>query len=79
MGKEFIPKNFLLETKTASKLYFGFAESLPIIDYHCHIPPKEVALNRKFENMTQIWLAGDHYKWRAMRTCGVNLPLSDKN
>jgi glucuronate isomerase len=71
MGKEFIPKNFLLETKTASKLYFGFAESLPIIDYHCHIPPKEVALNRKFENMTQIWLAGDHYKWRAMRTCGV--------
>jgi glucuronate isomerase len=71
MGKEFIPKNFLLESKTASKLYFGFAKSLPIIDYHCHIPPKEVAQNRKFENMTQIWLAGDHYKWRAMRTCGV--------
>lgn len=71
MVKEFINKNFLLDTKTAIKLYYNFAESLPIIDYHCHIPPKEVAQNRKFENMTQIWLAGDHYKWRAMRTCGV--------
>jgi glucuronate isomerase len=71
MGKEFISKNFLLETKAASKLYFDFAESLPIIDYHCHIPPKEVAQNRRFENLTQIWLEGDHYKWRAMRTCGV--------
>ncbi len=71
MAKEFINRNFLLETKAASKLYFDFAESLPIIDYHCHIPSSEVAQNRKFENMTQIWLAGDHYKWRAMRTCGV--------
>ncbi|MGA3286183.1 MAG: glucuronate isomerase [Bacteroidota bacterium] len=71
MKEEFIHKNFLLDTKTASKLYYTYAEPLPIIDYHCHIPPKEVAQNRKFENMTQIWLAGDHYKWRAMRTCGV--------
>jgi glucuronate isomerase len=71
MKKEFIQKNFLLDTKTASKLYHTYAESLPIIDYHCHVPPKEVAQNRQFENMTQIWLAGDHYKWRAMRTCGV--------
>jgi glucuronate isomerase len=71
MGKEFIHKNFLLDTKTASKLYHTYAEPLPIIDYHCHIPSKEVAENRKFENMTQIWLAGDHYKWRAMRTCGI--------
>jgi glucuronate isomerase len=52
-------------------LYHTYAESLPIIDYHCHISPKEVAQDFKFENMTQIWLAGDHYKWRAMRTCGV--------
>jgi glucuronate isomerase len=71
MEKEFIHKNFFLDTKTASKLYHTYAEPLPIIDYHCHIPPKEVAQNRQFENMTQIWLAGDHYKWRAMRTCGV--------
>jgi glucuronate isomerase len=71
MKKEFIHKNFLLDTKTASKLYHTYAESLPIIDYHCHISPKEVAQDFKFENMTQIWLAGDHYKWRAMRTCGV--------
>jgi Glucuronate isomerase len=71
MKKEFIHKNFLLDTKTASKLYHTYAEPLPIIDYHCHISPKEVAQNRMFENMTQIWLAGDHYKWRAMRTCGV--------
>jgi glucuronate isomerase len=72
MKKEFIHKDFLLDTKTASKLYHTYAEPLPIIDYHCHISPKEVAQNRKFENMTQIWLAGDHYKWRAMRTCGVD-------
>jgi glucuronate isomerase len=72
MNNNFIHKNFLLETKTASKLYHTYAESLPIIDYHCHISPKEVAQNRKFDNMTQIWLAGDHYKWRAMRTCGVD-------
>jgi glucuronate isomerase len=71
MGKTNIHKNFLLETKTASQLYHTYAESLPIIDYHCHISPKEVAQNRSFENMTQIWLSGDHYKWRAMRTCGV--------
>ncbi len=71
MKKEFIHKDFLLDSKTASKLYHTYAEPLPIIDYHCHISPKEVAQNRKFENMTQIWLAEDHYKWRAMRTCGV--------
>jgi len=71
MKEEFIHENFLLDTKTASKLYHTYAEPLPIIDYHCHISPKEVAQNRQFENMTKIWLAGDHYKWRAMRTCGV--------
>jgi glucuronate isomerase len=71
MKKDLIHRDFLLDTKTASRLYHTYAEPLPIIDYHCHISPKEVASNHKFENMTQIWLAGDHYKWRAMRTCGV--------
>ena len=72
MKKKFIHENFLLETKTASKLYHTYAESLPIIDYHCHLSPKEIAENKQFANLTQIWLYGDHYKWRAMRTCGVN-------
>jgi glucuronate isomerase len=72
MKKKFIHENFLLETKTASKLYHTYAESLPIIDYHCHLSPKEIAEDKQFANLTQIWLYGDHYKWRAMRTCGVN-------
>ncbi len=67
----FITENFLLETKTAVELYHDYAKELPIIDYHCHIPPKEIAENKKFANLTQIWLYGDHYKWRAMRTAGV--------
>ncbi len=67
----FIHDDFLLETDRARDLFHSFAESLPIIDYHCHIPPADIAGNRKFENLTQIWLAGDHYKWRAMRACGV--------
>jgi glucuronate isomerase len=67
----FITENFLLDTKTAVDLYHTYAEELPIIDYHCHIPPKEIADNKKFGNLTQIWLYGDHYKWRAMRTAGV--------
>ena len=72
MKKKFIHEDFLLETKTASKLYHTYAESLPIIDYHCHLSPKEIAENKQFANLTQIWLYGDHYKWRAMRTCGVD-------
>ena len=62
MKEEFIHENFLLDTKTASKLYHTYAEPLPIIDYHCHIPPKEVAQNRKFENVTQIWFEEDYCK-----------------
>ena len=62
----------MLESRRAKELYHTFAESLPIIDYHCHIPPQEIADNRQFKNLTEIWLAGDHYKWRAMRTCGVD-------
>jgi glucuronate isomerase len=67
----FITENFLLTNDIAAELFHRFAKDLPIIDYHCHIPPKEVAEDRLFENMTQIWLAGDHYKWRAMRANGI--------
>jgi len=72
MNRPFIHEDFLLESGQARELYHSFAESLPIIDYHCHVPPKDIAENRQFSNLTQIWLSGDHYKWRAMRTCGVD-------
>ena len=71
MNDIFITENFLLMNDTAVELYHRYAKDQPIIDYHCHLSPKEIAENRRFENMSQIWLAGDHYKWRAMRTCGV--------
>ncbi len=75
MDKSFLPENFLLSNQTSEELYFEFAQAQPIFDYHCHIPPADIAGNRRFENLTQIWLAegryGDHYKWRAMRTNGV--------
>jgi glucuronate isomerase len=70
--KEFLDENFLLRTASAERLYHDYAEGLPIIDYHCHLPPDQIAANRQFENLTQVWLNGDHYKWRAMRTNGVN-------
>ncbi len=69
--KKFMDKNFLLENKTAQKLYFEYAENMPIIDYHCHINPQEIYENRKFDNITQAWLGGDHYKWRMIRSNGV--------
>ena len=65
-------ENFLLENKAAEELYHEYAKELPIIDYHCHLPPDEIASDRRFENMTKIWLDGDHYKWRAMRAQGVD-------
>lgn len=68
----FLDDNFLLKTKTAQTLYFDYTEQLPIIDYHNHLPPQEIADDKKFANITQAWLYGDHYKWRAMRTCGVD-------
>lgn len=68
----FIKDNFLLQSQFAEKLYYNFAKDLPIIDYHNHLPPNEIASNRVFENISQAWLAGDHYKWRAMRTAGIN-------
>jgi glucuronate isomerase len=67
----FISENFLLQTDEAAGLYHRFARDLPILDYHCHLPPQQVAEDHRFENLTQIWLAGDHYKWRAMRSAGV--------
>ncbi len=72
MEGEFITEDFLLSGSTAAELYHEFAEGQPIIDYHCHLSPKEIAENRQFATLTQIWLAGDHYKWRAMRANGVD-------
>ncbi len=69
--KAFMDKDFLLETETAKKLFHDYAEKTPILDYHCHINPKEIAQNRQFDNIAQVWLGGDHYKWRFMRSCGV--------
>jgi glucuronate isomerase len=70
--KKFMDENFLLQTETAQKLYHQHAAKMPIFDYHCHIPPNEIAEDKQFENMAQIWLYGDHYKWRAMRANGVD-------
>ncbi len=69
--KPFIHEDFLLQNKTAVRLYHDYVEGLPIIDYHCHINPKEIADNRKFNNITELWLGSDHYKWRAMRVLGI--------
>ena len=65
-------ENFLLQTKTAQDLYHNHAAKMQIFDYHCHINPKEIADDKRYENMTQVWLYGDHYKWRAMRTNGID-------
>lgn len=69
--KPFMDEDFLLSTETAKKLYHEVAEQLPIIDYHCHINPQEIAEDRKFDNISQVWLGGDHYKWRVMRAGGA--------
>ncbi|SDT16165.1 D-glucuronate isomerase [Mucilaginibacter mallensis] len=70
--KPFLDKNFLLQSATAERLYHDYAAGLPIIDYHCHLDPAQIAGNISFANLTEIWLKGDHYKWRAMRANGVN-------
>ena len=70
--KKFLDENFLLKTKTAQRLYHEYAKDMPIIDYHCHLPPQQIAEDTLFENLTQPWLYGDHYKWRAMRINGVD-------
>ena len=69
--KQFIDENFLLNNKTAETLYHNYAKEMPVIDYHCHLPPDQIAEDRNFENLTQVWLYGDHYKWRAMRANGI--------
>ena len=71
MKKPFIHDDFLLDTKTARELYHGYAAPMPIIDYHCHLSPAEIAGDRRWENIAQVWLGGDHYKWRQMRSNGV--------
>ena len=70
--KQFMDENFLLQSETAQKLYHSYAADVPILDYHCHINPQEIYEDRQFENITQVWLGGDHYKWRFMRSCGVD-------
>lgn len=69
--KTFMDKEFLLSTDTAQKLYHEYAEGMPIVDYHCHVSPQEIYEDKHFENISQVWLAGDHYKWRIMRSNGV--------
>jgi glucuronate isomerase len=70
--KAFIDENFLLKNETAEILYHQYAKDMPIIDYHCHLPPDQIAEDKNFENLTQVWLYGDHYKWRAMRANGIS-------
>jgi len=70
--KNFLDENFLLHSKAAQELYHEHAKEMPVIDYHCHLPPQQIADDHRFENITQAWLYGDHYKWRAMRTNGID-------
>jgi len=70
--KPFLDEHFLLHNTTAQKLYHDYAKQMPVIDYHCHLPPAQIAADTQFENITQAWLYGDHYKWRAMRANGVD-------
>lgn len=70
--KPFMDEDFLLTNKTAEKLYHDYAKDMPIFDYHCHLSPKEIKDNKRYRNITEIWLGGDHYKWRAMRSNGVD-------
>ena len=70
--KKFLDENFVLQTETAQILYHKYAKNLPIIDYHCHLFPQEIAEDKKFKTLANVWLDGDHYKWRAMRANGVD-------
>ena len=69
--KKFMDKDFLLDTETAQNLFHQHAAKMPIIDYHCHLDPRMIAEDHRFGNITELWLGGDHYKWRAMRSNGV--------
>jgi glucuronate isomerase len=79
VASSFLHDDFLLTTEWSRLLYHTYAKEQPIFDYHCHLPPDQIAANRTFENLTQIWLAGDHYKWRAMRAAGVSEDLITGN
>ena len=68
----YLKENFLLTNKTAEKLYNNYAKDMPIFDYHCHLPEKQILENREFGDIFEVWLSGDHYKWRLMRNYGVN-------
>lgn len=70
--KPFMDENFLLTNSTAERLYHDYAKDMPLFDYHCHLNPKEIKDNKRYRNITEIWLGGDHYKWRAMRSNGVD-------
>jgi glucuronate isomerase len=70
--KNFLDEDFLLHSEPARRLYHEYAREMPVIDYHCHLPPQQIAADHRFDNLTQAWLYGDHYKWRAMRTNGVD-------
>ena len=70
--KTFMDEHFLLHNETSKTLYHEHASKMPIIDYHCHLSPKEVAENKRWRSITEVWLGGDHYKWRAMRSNGVS-------
>ena len=70
--QSFLTNDFLLSTQTAKQLYHSYAADMPIIDYHCHINPQEIYEDLHFKNLTEAWLAGDHYKWRLMRSNGVD-------
>ena len=70
--KEFMGRDFLLDSKTAEQLYYDYAKDMPIFDYHCHLNPKEIYEDKVYENITEIWLGGDHYKWRLLREFGVD-------
>jgi len=72
MSKNFIHDNFLLQSDTAERLYHDYAKDLPIIDYHNHLPPDQIANDYSFASITEVWLKGDHYKWRAMRANGID-------
>ena len=69
--KPFLSKDFLLSNPTAVELYHEHAAKMPIYDYHCHLDPQQIYEDVRFENITQVWLGGDHYKWRAIRSAGV--------
>ena len=71
LERPFIHEDFLLSSAAARRLFHEFAEGMPIIDYHCHLSPQQVAQDHRFASMTEVWLYGDHYKWRAMRSNGV--------